>query len=142
MAPVYPSNNNNCWTFRLLGRGCGANRAIRSLDRLGAKTSGSLLGAGFHPMNSVTCLSIDQFIHLCFFSSSSSFALHYLTFQASLESIKEAARISRYKTMTEEGPRVALEDNDDGKGQEAPAADQESTQQAGDAKGQDGPKSG
>ena len=44
--------------------------------------------------------------------------------------------------MTEEGPRVTLEDNDDGKGQEAPAAAQEDAEQAGNAKGQDEQKSG
>lgn len=44
--------------------------------------------------------------------------------------------------MTEEGPRVALEDNDDGKGQEAPAAAQEGAEQAGNAKGQGDQKSG
>ena len=44
--------------------------------------------------------------------------------------------------MTEEGPRVALEDNDDGKAQEAPAAAQESAEQAGNTTGQDGQKSG
>ena len=75
------------------------------------------------------------------YPSSSSSGVLYITYQASLESIEEVARISRPKTMTEEGPRVALEDNDDGKGQEAPAAAQESAEQAGDAKGQDGQKS-
>ena len=43
--------------------------------------------------------------------------------------------------MTEEGPRVALEDNDDGKGQEAPAAAQEGAEQADNAKGQAGSQS-
>ena len=41
--------------------------------------------------------------------------------------------------MTEEGPRVALEDNDDGKGQEATS---EGGEQAEDAKGEEGKKSG
>ena len=44
--------------------------------------------------------------------------------------------------MTEEGPRVTLEDNDDGKGQEAPAAAQEGAEQAGNAKGSEEQKSG
>ena len=43
--------------------------------------------------------------------------------------------------MTEEGPRVALEDNDDGKGQE-PAPAQEGTEQGENAKGEEGKKSG
>ena len=41
--------------------------------------------------------------------------------------------------MTEEGPRVALEDNDDGKGQESA---QEGTEQTDSAKGEGGNKSG
>ena len=43
--------------------------------------------------------------------------------------------------MTEEGPRVALEDNDDGKGPEAPAAAQEGAEQASNAKGEADQKS-
>ena len=42
--------------------------------------------------------------------------------------------------MTEEGPRVTLEDNDDGKGQEAPA--EEGEEQAGNANAQSEQKSG
>lgn len=44
--------------------------------------------------------------------------------------------------MTEEGPRVALEDNDDGKGQETTNASQEGTEQTDNAKGEEGNKSG
>lgn len=43
--------------------------------------------------------------------------------------------------MTEEGPRVALEDNDDGKGQESAPA-QEGAEQGENAKSEDGKKSG
>ncbi|KAG6997769.1 hypothetical protein G7Y79_00038g075280 [Physcia stellaris] len=43
--------------------------------------------------------------------------------------------------MTEEGPRVALEDNDDGKGQESAPAAQEGTEQGENEKSAEGKKS-
>ena len=44
--------------------------------------------------------------------------------------------------MADEGPRVALEDNDDGKGQAASETTAEGAEQANNAKGEEGKKSG
>ena len=83
-------------------------------------------------------------INLCFFPSGFLILgrITCPTDHAKSRDIEKVTSTSRFRTMTEEGPRVALEDNDDGKGQEAPDPAQEGEEQAGSANAQTEQKSG